>query len=95
MSFTPSASIRYTVDDYWLIMRGQQGKYEQYPANAQLITKHKDYFGKGYSFGDNYIFEKGSDLTGKPGNATNWLVVGVNHHLTCAVRQIADLDEKK
>lgn len=89
--FTPSASIRYTLKDKWIVMRGQKGKSEQYPANAQLITKDPGYFGKGYSYGDQYIAEKGGNLKGKPGNATTWLTAGINHHLVCTADQIANL----
>jgi mannose-6-phosphate isomerase-like protein (cupin superfamily) len=38
-----SASIRYTTDDYWVIMRGEGLRnkggagYDQYPANAELL----------------------------------------------------------
>lgn len=89
--FSPSASIRYTLNDSWLIMRGQKGKFVQYLANAQLLSQHPNYFGPNFSHGDAYIAEKGKDLKGRPGNATTWLVAGINHHLACTVDQLANL----
>lgn len=94
--FSPSASIRYTLKDEWLVMRGQKGKTVQYLANAQLLSQDQKFNGKfrgaDFSFGDNYIAEKGKDLkTPKTGNATNWLTAGINCHLTCTVSQIAIL----
>lgn len=93
--FSPSASIRYTLRDNWLVMRGQKGKNVQYLANARLLSQasqfKKIFFGANFSFGDTYISEKGKDLNGRPGNATTWLVAGINHHLACTVDQIANL----
>lgn len=94
--FSPSASIRYTLKEHWLVMRGQKGKTVQYLANAQLLSQDQKFNGvfrgADFSFGDAYIVEKGKDLkTKKTGNATNWLTAGINCHLTCTVSQIASL----
>lgn len=89
-NFSPSASIRYTLKDQWLVMRGQKRKSVQYLANAQLLSKHSKFFGENFSYGDAYIANKGKDLKSeKTGNATTWLVAGINHHLACTVSQIA------
>ena len=89
--FPPSASIRYTLKDKWLVMRGQRRRSAQYLANAQLLSQDKDFFGEGFSYGDTYIVEKGKNLKGKTGSATTWLVAGINHHLVCTIAQIAKL----
>ncbi|NTW29831.1 MAG: hypothetical protein HGA33_00960 [Candidatus Moranbacteria bacterium] len=91
--FSPSASIKYTLNNEWLIMRGQKGKNFQYLLNAQVLVTDPRFFGERFSFGDNYIVEKSKEnpLKGKPGNATNWLVAGINHHLECTAAQIASL----
>lgn len=94
--FAPSASIRYTITDRWLILRGQKGKSAQYLANAQLLSQDqkfsKVFRGANFSFGDAYILEKGKDLKSKKtGNATNWLTAGINHHLALTAHQIANL----
>ena len=92
--FAPSASIRYTLKDEWLVMRGQRGKPRQYLANARILSEMPEYkgFGEGFSYGDAQIKLKGADLSSKrTGNPTTWLVVGINHHLACVTSQIATL----
>lgn len=94
----PSASIRYTLKDQWMIMRGEglRGEkskgFAQYPANAQLLSQHKDFFGANFSFGDTYIVEKGKDIkTKETGTPRTWLRAGINHHLACVISQISNL----
>jgi hypothetical protein len=94
----PSASIRYTLKDKWMIMRGQglrnpkSAGYAQYPANAQLLSKRQEFFGASFSYGDDYIENGGKDLkTKKTGNPRTWLRAGINHHLACTVDQISNL----
>jgi hypothetical protein len=97
----PSASIRYTCEDYWIIMRGE-GLYhkgspghEQYPANAYLLSEQEEFCGADFSFGDAYIKERSLELAKekveKPGNPTTWLEAGVNHHIALVLQQIASL----
>jgi hypothetical protein len=93
-----SASIRYTTDDHWLVMRGEGllnkdgAGHEQYPANAQMLMERSEFCGRDFSFGDNYIYER-PVKSDQPGIPRNWVTVGVNHHLTFVVRQIATLFE--
>lgn len=90
--FSPSASLRYTLNDKWLIMRGRKGNAAQYLANAQLLSKLPEFFGEKFSFGDAQINEKGKDINSpKTGNAKTWLVATINHHLACTVDQVAKL----
>jgi hypothetical protein len=92
--FSPSASIRYTLNNDWLVMRGQKGKRDQYLANAQLLANQPEFFGQHFSFGDSYIVEKGKDLKStKTGNPMTWLVAGINHHLACVVTQLSSLSD--
>ena len=92
----PSASIRYTSDEHWVVMRGEGLRnkggpgHVQYPANAELLTLRPEYCGQYFSFGDNYIYEISLNK-GKTGNPQTWVTAGVNHHLTFAVRQINDM----
>jgi hypothetical protein len=91
-----SASIRYTADDYWVIMRGESVFAEdspgrvQWPANALLLCEQPEYCGDSFSYGDSYIKEKSGEYD-KPGNTTTWLRAGINHHMTFVVRQISTL----
>ncbi len=93
----PSASIRYTMADHWVIMRGhglrnKNGpKNEQYPAHAQLLCESEDFCGATFSDGDAYIYRK---YMRDPGFGTpqTWLCAGINHHMTFVVRQLGGTD---
>ena len=91
-----SASLRYTTDDYWVIMRGEGLRneggagFDQYPANAELLMQRQEYCGAEFSYGDRYIFERPSKKE-NPGNPTTWIAAGVNHHITFVARQMAML----
>ena len=99
----PSASIRYTIENEWIIMRGEalykvdkEGNegpgHSQSPSHAQLLTKEKEYRGRDFSYGDAYIAEKAKDVnTPKTGSPRTWLRAGVNHHLALVARQISNL----
>jgi hypothetical protein len=95
--FLPSKSIRYTVKNSWLVMRGtKKGPANQYLAHAQLLSRKEickdDYYGRNFSFGDDYIYTMGEDIDGpKTGNPETWLTAGINHHLACVAKQVADL----
>lgn len=91
----PSATIRYTTEEHWLVMKGEglhneDGPgYEQYKANAALLMQRRDYRGSEFSAGDRYIRDVAAP-DARPGNPTTWVQAGVNHHMTFVVRQIAD-----
>lgn len=90
---TPSASIRYTVQNDWIVMRGQQlnaERFVQYRANAQILRGSTDYRGESYSFGDRYLADVATEKIGT-GNPQTWLTAGVNHHLTLVVDELATL----
>ena len=94
----PSASIRYTLDDKWLIMRGEGLRnpkgagFKQYPAQAQLLASQEIFKGADFSYGDAYIAEKAKDIkTKQTGNPKTWLEAGINHHLTLVAHQISNL----
>jgi hypothetical protein len=91
---TFSASIRYTSEKYWIIMRGQSVKkgsgYAQWPANASMLCNRDEFSGREFSKGDEYIYTM-SEQTEKTGNARTWIQAGINHHLTFVVRQLASL----
>lgn len=90
-----SASIRYTADDHWVIMRGEGLRndggpgHAQYWANANLLSGRPEFQGQGFSKGDEYIYRIGKQ-TEETGTPTTWLRAGINHHLTFVVRQIAN-----
>jgi hypothetical protein len=95
----PSASIRYTNDFQWEIMRGEGLRnkdgagHKQYPAHAKLLIEQSFFKGASYSTGDTYIAERGREDNTLSGNPTTWLTAGINHHLTLVARQISNFVE--
>ena len=92
----PSASIRYTLENGWLVRRGEglrnpEGAgYKQYLAHAKVLVKQgKYYYGKDFSAGDAYIAEIAGQEE-KTGNPRTWLQAGINHHITLTTRQVND-----
>jgi len=100
----PSVSVRYTLEDEWLIMRGEavRGKAsakrdevrpgrEQWHGHAQLLCDSPDlFYGEGFSWGDAFIGERSRDRKNY-GSPETWLRAGINHHMTVVTRQIANL----
>jgi hypothetical protein len=99
----PSASIRYTLAEQWLIMRGEamRGKgthlteirpgREQWNWHAQLLCDSQDlFYGEDFSWGDAFIRERSLNKENH-GSPEIWLRAGINHHMTVVSRQIANL----
>ena len=92
----PSASIRYTLAEQWLIMRGEGIRNEgspgaaQWNANAILLAENADFYGPGFSAGDAYISEMSREQKNH-GSAGTWIQAGLNHHMSVVSRQIAEL----
>ena len=95
--FPPTTSIKYTLKDHWLIMKGQKQKFDKYLASAALLVKDKRFYGKDFSYGDKYISEKAKHFDAYiknpsikgTGSTETWLRAGINHHLTLVASQIA------
>lgn len=88
-----SASIRYTTDEDWLVIKGRnvrQYGFEQYFDLCRTLVERPEYRGPTFSWGDQYIERCAARAIG-PGNATTWRKVGTNHHITVVVRAIANL----
>lgn len=96
-----SASIRYTNDSQWDVMRGEglnndEGAgHKQYIAHAQTLVKRDFFKGKECCFGDLYTYERAQPENKNTGNPTTWLKAGINHHLTMVVQQSAKSPEDK
>jgi len=100
----PSASIRYTLDEEWLIMRGEalRGRgtnpaeirpgREQWNAHAELLCENTElFYGDTFSWGDSFIHERSVNKQNH-GSPEIWLRAGINHHMTVVSRQIANLN---
>lgn len=91
----PSASVRYTLDDKWLILRGEDISKEGGPGAAQwwgwavVLCGRPEYYGREFSAGDEFIFQR-SVSPENPGTPRSWLYAGINHHLTVAAKQMAN-----
>lgn len=89
-----SASIRYTTDEHWLIMRGHWVEkppyFGQFHELSRDLVDRDEYCGPEFSSGDQYIRDCAAEDV-STGNATTWRRVGTNHHLTFVVNQIANL----
>jgi hypothetical protein len=90
-----SASIRYTIENEFFVMRGEgvlnEGGpgYGQWNAWAALLIGRPEFFGATFSAGDRYIVDRASDWN-SPGTAQTWLHAGFSHHVTTAALQVAD-----
>lgn len=89
----PAATIRYTTDDAWHIVKGRNVRdngFGQYQTHCKTVVKSGKFMGAEYSAGDKYIADcmKG---TAKTGNLTTWRWVGTNHHLIKVINDVASL----
>ncbi|MCY8912543.1 beta family protein [Bacillus atrophaeus] len=93
-----AANIRYTSNEDYLFFRGHSvrspkfGKWQQAQTLCKRLIEHHSFYGKDYSYGDNYIYEcaHGRNSTG---NAETWRKVGTNHHLTLASNQLSSFHD--
>jgi hypothetical protein len=91
-----SATIRYTIKDEWMILKGRgvrnvsAGGYQQFPALCKTLIKLPEFSGSSFSYGDKYIFDCAQGTVSN-GNLTTWRHVGTDHHMTFVVKQLASL----
>jgi hypothetical protein len=89
-----SASIRYTAENEWIVVKGRnvrQHGFDQYYALAREIVGLPEFSGEEYCAGDRFIARCARGQAG-PGNATTWRKVGTNHHLTLVARELSSID---
>jgi hypothetical protein len=87
----PSATIRYTINDAWLIIKGpnvRDSGFGQYRDHCKTVITSRHYLGSKFSEGDKYI-DSCAAGTIKTGNLSTWRRVGTNHHLEKIVRDIS------
>ena len=88
----PSATVRYTVDDSWYIVKGKNvrdNSPEQYRQLCRQVIESGYYCNSTFSWGDDYISECAKG-TGSTGNLSMWRQVGTNHHLAKVVKDVAN-----
>ncbi|MCH7883567.1 beta family protein [Patescibacteria group bacterium] len=98
--FSSTTSIKYTIDNDWVIMKGKIRDYPLYLVNAKLLVEDTEYFyGEAFSSGDEYVAQKAKhyhEYIKNPsikgtGRSEDWIAMGTNHHLALVVHQIANL----
>jgi hypothetical protein len=86
-----SATIRYTIDDCWYIVKGENIRdygHEQYHELSRNVFASRYYCSPAFSWGDSYI-QTCTNNNSKTGNPTKWIQVGTNHHIEKLIRDIA------
>jgi hypothetical protein len=97
--YHPTSSIKYALEDNWLILKGKIKRFELYLASAALLVKDGRFGGGKFSNGDKFIAEKAKHFetyiknpgVKGTGNTPQWLDAFINHHLTLTAHQIAKL----
>lgn len=98
--FHPTTSIKYTLENEWLVMKGKKQKFNLYLANAKLLSEDSSFYGENFSVGDRYIAERGRHYDRYiknpkkekgTGNAKTWIQAGINHHLSLVAHQVSNL----
>lgn len=103
LQFYPAtSSIKYALENDWLIFKGKVNQFKIYLASAALLVKDERFYGEKFSSGDKFIAEKAKYfptymnqiVEGKKpkgtGNTEMWLKAFINHHLTSTAHQIAN-----
>jgi len=87
----PAATIRYTIEDGWYIVKGDNVRdygFEQYHKLSQNVLASPYYYGPTFSWGDGYI-QTCTNKSAKTGNLSTWRQVGTNHHIAKVTQDIA------
>jgi len=87
----PSASIRYTSDQSWLILKGRNLRdygFGQFHHVSHALVNSSEYSGRNFSWGDGYISKCARRLVGT-GNLTTWRKVGTSHHIAFVLQQLS------
>ncbi|MGM0694831.1 MAG: beta family protein [Pseudomonadota bacterium] len=95
-TMNPTASVRYTHEDTWILLRGQGTRtrggpgFKQFYDHADTVHDMSEYRGEPFSFGDAKI-ARIHRREESQGNLETWVTIGVNHHIAEIVDQLANL----
>lgn len=88
----PSAGIRYTIDENWLVVKGRglrsEAGFAQFRDLSRQLMEQPEFNGLENCWGDTFISECAHG--GKTGNLTTWRKVGTNRHLCKVIDQLAN-----
>jgi hypothetical protein len=88
----PSASIRYTTDEAWLVLKGRNLRdygYDQFHDVCRFLVGRPEYRGVCFSWGDTYIDDCSGGRVGT-GNLSRCRKVGTYHHVQFLVNQLSN-----
>lgn len=87
----PAGKVIYTIEDAWLVAKGGsfRDNRQQMHSHSQSIWSDPMFRGASYSFGDHFIEQCATHQTG-PSNLSRWKCVGVNHHMTTVLDDLAN-----
>lgn len=83
---------KYTLTESWFVQKGHKprGKDDQRQRQSQTVVNSNFFRGENSSFGEYRINQCASGSWG-PGNATNWVTIDVNQHITFVVSQVSSI----
>ncbi|GAB59013.1 beta family protein [Rheinheimera nanhaiensis] len=86
----PAGKVVYTTDRTWEVVKGKQfrGNEVQMISHCKSIANANYYYGKLYSVGDKKIYDTAFNGS-STGTLGTWKDVGINHHITVVVNQLA------
>jgi Beta protein len=87
----PSATIRYSIDDAWFIVKGpnvRDHRFGQYVDHCKTVISSSHYMGAAFSKADAYISGCAAG-NASTGNLSTWRWIGTNHHLEKVARDVA------
>jgi hypothetical protein len=87
----PNATIRFTIDDGWYIVKGKNVRdygYEQFHELSEQVLVSRYFRDSPVSWGKEYI-RQCARRRAKRGNLAKWLQVGTNHHIMKVIQDIA------
>ena len=89
----PSAKIRYTLENDWLILKGHSLRrdpgFAQFHDLSRNLVARPEFLGNDFSWGDGYISGCATKEE-KSGNLTTWVKVDTNHYLTFVSEQLSN-----
>jgi hypothetical protein len=88
----PAAKILYATDNAWLVRKGSafRDNPAQMRAHCKAIVDEDCFRGASYSSGDAYISQCAAGAVGHS-NLTRWKGIGINHHMTVVLDDLANL----
>lgn len=93
-----NGKIRYTIQQNYFVARGHSrqigNKYDQHYVLAETIAKSTHFLGANFSWGDNEILLYSKKVTNGPGNATTWISIDTNHHITYVILEVIEFENQ-